>query len=156
MKRVDNLLDEMQEQKLLGIEHNMAWLAFWGLLTAMVIQMFWFGLGRMETLLGEWIVFMLMAGYLTVCCVKNGIWDRKMKPDKQTNFLVSLIGGGAVFAATAVFVWKNTGNGTTALAAAAVLGLITLALCYGAMALAMKLYKNRVSQMEAQADKEVN
>ena len=34
-----NNLDEMQEQALLKIEHNGCWLAFWGLLAVMAIQM---------------------------------------------------------------------------------------------------------------------
>ena len=33
-----NNLDEMQEQELLKIEHNGYWLAFWGLLTAIVAE----------------------------------------------------------------------------------------------------------------------
>lgn len=34
-----NNLDEMQEQELLKIEHNGCWLAFWGLLAVMAVQM---------------------------------------------------------------------------------------------------------------------
>ena len=33
-----NNLDEMQEQKLLHIEHNGCWLAFWALLAAMTAE----------------------------------------------------------------------------------------------------------------------
>lgn len=152
MKKSESLLDEMQEQKLLTIEHNMAWLAFWGLLAAMVIQLFAFGPAHMETVLGEWIVFMAQGGYLTVSCVKNGIWDRKLRPDRSTNFHASLIGAGAVFTATTFFVWRNTGDWGTSLIAAAVLGLVAFLLCFGALALALKLYKKRVSQMEEQAE----
>lgn len=152
MKKSESLLDEMQEQKLLTIEHNMAWLAFWGLLASMVVQLFVFGPSRMETMLGEWILFMALAGYLTVSCVKNGIWDRKLPPNQTTNLRASLIGAGTVFVAAIFFVWRNTGDWGTALIAAAVLGLITFLLCFGAMALTMKLYRNRVARMEDQSD----
>ena len=74
MKKSESLLDEMQEQKLLTIEHNMAWLAFWGLLAAMVIQLFAFGPAHMETVLGEWIVFMAQGGYLTQLRITVPFW----------------------------------------------------------------------------------
>lgn len=148
MKKSENLLDEMQEQKLLHMEHNMAWIAFWGLLAAMVIQLFLFGPTRLETVAGEWVVFMVITAYLLVNCVRNGIWDRKLKPDHKTNFLASLIGGGAVFALTLLFVHRNTGNWRIALIAAGVLGLITLALCFSALTLTVKLYKKRLTELE--------
>ena len=51
-----NNLDEMQEQELLKIEHNGCWLAFWGLLAVMAVQMMMRVPG--SQMLGEWIVFM--------------------------------------------------------------------------------------------------
>ena len=39
MKKMKNNLDERQELKLLRIEHNGCWLAFWGLLIVMLIQL---------------------------------------------------------------------------------------------------------------------
>ena len=42
MKRTNNL-DERQEQVLLRIEHNGCWLAFWGLLAALIAEQFIFG-----------------------------------------------------------------------------------------------------------------
>lgn len=33
-----NKLDEMQEQKMLKIEHNGCWLAFWGLFVSLLVQ----------------------------------------------------------------------------------------------------------------------
>lgn len=154
MKKRENLLDEMQERKLLMIEHNMAWLAFWGLLAAMVIQLLLFGPARWETMAGEWAVFMVICIYLVVKCVKNGIWDRKMKPDRRTNFLASLIGAAAVFALSVFFVHRNTGDWSTALRASAILGLITLMLCYGAMMMTAKLYQNRLTELEDAAGEE--
>lgn len=141
-------LDEMQEQKLLQIEHNMAWIAFWGILAAMVVQMFLFGPSRMDAIAGEWIVFMILAVYLAVSCVRSGIWDRKLKPDAKTNFLGSLIGAGAVFVVSVFFVYRNTANWKIALLASAILGLVTLALCFGAMMLVARVYKKRVAKLE--------
>ena len=37
MRRKKSNLDEMQEQELLKVEHNGCWIAFWGLLAAIII-----------------------------------------------------------------------------------------------------------------------
>ena len=90
MKKRKNNLDERQELKLLRIEHNGCWIAFWGLLIAMVVQLI-AGIHGPENLAGEWIVFMCLALYLVIDCIKNGIWDRRMKPDFKTNLIASSI-----------------------------------------------------------------
>lgn len=38
MRRKKSNLDEMQEQELLKVEYNGCWIAFWGLLAAIIIQ----------------------------------------------------------------------------------------------------------------------
>ena len=91
MKRKPSKLDEMQEQKLLHIEKNGCWLAFWMLLIAMAVQMMISGMGNFRGIAGEWIVFMCLALYLVIDCMRNGIWDRRMEPDAKTNFKVSLL-----------------------------------------------------------------
>ena len=63
-------LDEMQEQALLKIEHNGCWLAFWGLLAAMALQMVMRVPGRQ--MLGEWIVFMALSLYIVIACLRKG------------------------------------------------------------------------------------
>lgn len=44
-----------------------------------------------QDLSGEWIVFMCLALYLTVGCIRNGIWDRKLKPNFKNNIMASSI-----------------------------------------------------------------
>ena len=39
IRKMKSNLDERQELKLLKIEHNGCWIAFWGLLIVMAIQM---------------------------------------------------------------------------------------------------------------------
>ena len=53
MKRKNNL-DEMQELELLKIEHNGCWIAFWGLIIAIVVQNLTGGAMEPRTLAGEW------------------------------------------------------------------------------------------------------
>ena len=87
-----NNLDERQEQTLLKIEHNGCWFAFWGLLAAILIQTVFIN-ADYKSVAGEWIVFMILCIYIAVACLKNGIWDRSLKPNTSTNFIVSLIAG---------------------------------------------------------------
>ena len=87
MKKMKNNLDERQELKLLKIEHNGCWLAFWGLLIALTVQMV-LTPDEPKAMAGEWIVFMALALYLSVACMKNGIWDRKIRPTVKNHLLM--------------------------------------------------------------------
>ena len=89
MKNNKNILDERQEQILLRIEHNGCWLAFWGLLAAIIVQLILDV--DFRNLAGEWIVFVLLSLYLSVGCIRQGIWDRRRKPDESSNVVNSLI-----------------------------------------------------------------
>ena len=51
MKKKKNNLDEMQEQKLLKIEHNGCWLAFWGLFIVLIAQFIFYGPGCWQPLM---------------------------------------------------------------------------------------------------------
>lgn len=81
-------LDEMQEQKLLRIEHNCCWLAFWSLAASITIQGV---LGcYLDHILGEIICLFLISGCMIISCLKQGIWDRKLVPNRKNNLLCSL------------------------------------------------------------------
>ena len=88
MKKNKSNLDERQELKLLKIEHNGCWFAFWGLLAVMLVQLL-LGNNDAKNLAGEWIVFMSLCVYLLTACIKNGIWDRRLKPTLKTNTIAS-------------------------------------------------------------------
>ena len=107
MKKRKNNLDEMQEQELLKIEHNGCWLAFWGLLAAILVQSFLFGKIDFRTMAGEWVVFMVLSLYLAVACVRKGIWDRSLKMNSRTNFIAALIAGAVMGLFNAVMIFRN-------------------------------------------------
>ena len=92
-KNKKNQLDEMQEQKLLHIEKNACWFAYWALLVSMVIQVFVYKEEVASHIIGEWIIFMCFCLYIGVACMKAGIWDRKLKADANTNAVISVIAG---------------------------------------------------------------
>ena len=140
-----NNLDEMQEQELLKIEHNGCWLAFWGLLAVMAIQMV---MGVPGTqMLGEWIVFMVLALYLVIACLRKGIWDRRLKANRKTNLIISLLAG----AAAGILITVSNPYLSEPLDYVLVAGIsggFTFVLCFIALSLSMKLYKKRREKLE--------
>ena len=149
-----NNLDERQEQTLLRIEHNTCWIAFWGLLIAMVVQLVTYGFD-FARIGGEWLIFMALSLYLAYACMKNGIWDRRLKPDGKTNFIVSLIAGVAVGLVIGLAVWFRFDKElTTALISGAMVALLTFVLCFIALAISSKALKNRQKKLEAEEEEE--
>ncbi len=150
--KMKNNLDEMQEQELLKIEHNGCWLAFWGLLIAMVVQSFAFGNMDFKTLAGEWIVFMVLALYLAFACARRGIWDRKLAMNTKTNLIISGIAGIAMGLFNAVMVFKNYHKPVGTIAAAVIIALITFILCFVVLSIMMNQTKKRKAAMEAEPE----
>ena len=141
-----NNLDEMQEQALLKIEHNGCWLAFWGLLAAMIVQGM-LGVSG-EALLGEWIVLMVLALYLVTACLRNGIWDRHLKANWKTNLITSILAGAVVGIFTVVRFFGNARNFLDVLLIGAIPAICTFALCYAVLSVCTKLYKNRRKKLD--------
>ena len=138
-------LDEMQEQALLKIEHNGCWLAFWGLLAAMALQMVMRVPGRQ--MLGEWIVFMALSLYIVIACLRKGIWDRHLKANWKTNLIVSLLAA----VATGILVTLSNPCLSEPLDYVLVAGLtggFTFVLCFAALSVCTKLYRNRRNKLD--------
>lgn len=142
-----NRLDEMQEQKLLKIEHTGCWLAFFGLLIAIFVQLFLYG-RDFKSIAGEWFVFMSMAWYITISCMRNGIWDRTFAPVPKTNLKVSIIGG--IISGILFFILKYHENHMLwGSAAAGIFIFFTVfAACLAGLTLLAYLYRKRVEKME--------
>lgn len=92
MKKCKNNLDEMQEQKMLKIEHTACWIGFFGLLAAIYVQMA-IGNRGIRAIGGESVVILVMGIYIVVGCIRNGIWDRNAEPTPKTNLIISLVSG---------------------------------------------------------------
>jgi len=148
-----NRLDEMQEQKLLKIEHNGCWIAFYGLLIAILAQVLLYGRDA-RAIAGEWIVFMCLSWYIGVSCMRNGIWDRKFSQLPKTNLAFSLAAGIIV---GCVFFWINYRE-YHALGGAAASGifmfLITVVTCFVSMSFAAHLYRKRKERLENEEEEE--
>ena len=151
MKRKNNL-DEMQEQELLKIEHNGCWLAFWGLLIALIVQSFAFGNVAFKPLAGEWIVFMVLALYLAFACVRRGIWDRRLAMNTKTNLIISAVAAMAMGLLNAVIIFKNYHKPVGTIAAAVIVALITFVLCFVILSIMMEQTRKRKAAMEAEPE----
>ena len=144
MKKNNNL-DEMQEQKLLHIEHNGCWLAFWGLAAAVIIQGL-MGFSFREVI-GEIILMMVLSLYILIDCLRHGIWDRRLKPTVKTNLL------GALAAAAIASIFTVSTNHYLSepldyVLTIAISGGSTFVLTYGALALCGKIYQKRKEKLE--------
>ncbi len=142
-----NNLDEMQEQALLKIEHNGCWLAFLGLLGALLVEgVLGFG---MRAMAGELVVFMGLSLYICIDCLHKGIWDRQLKPNWKTNLITSSIAGIIVCVFTALRINLNyPGFPVSSIFSGLIAGVITFALCFAAISLCAALYRKRKEKLE--------
>ena len=138
-------LDEMQEQEMLKIEHYGCWMAYWGLLVAMVIQMVMRVPGAQ--MLGEWIIFVIMSLYICIACMRKGIWDRRLKANWKTNLVISLLAAVAV-AVLVVLSNPYLSEPLDYVLTAGLTGGFTFVLCFAALSIGMKLYKKRREKLD--------
>ena len=138
-------LDEMQEQEMLKIEHYGCWMAYWGLLAAMVIQMVMRVPGAQ--MLGEWIIFVIMSLHICIACMRKGIWDRRLKANWKTNLVISLL-AAVVVAVLVVLSNPYLSESLDYVLTAGLTGGFTFVLCFAALSIGMKLYKKRREKLD--------
>ena len=153
MKKTKSNLDELQELKLLKIEHNGCWLAFWGLLAVILTQIA-IGNDSRQDLAGEWIVFMCLALYLTVGCIRNGIWDRKLKPNFKNNIMVSSIAAVVMGILWFIISYRNYHKLVGSIATGVIMFFSIEILCFLALTLTSKIYKKRLKKLEDDSEDE--
>lgn len=146
-----NNLDEFQEQKLLYIEKDSFWTLYFLLAAAFIVQLA-AGCEPMDVL-GEWVCFMIASLIIVVRCIKNGIWDRRMKPDRRTNFLMSVIAGTVVFLVTwMIFVRVHGFSMKKSLTGSGIAAAATLVVTYVVMSIMGRVYKKRLKHLEEKED----
>lgn len=154
MNNKKNNLDEMQEQKLLKIEHYGFWLAFWGLAAVIMLQVIMTkDISKISTeLAGEMLVFLLISIYTLVACLANGIWDRRLKPNSKTNFLLSLLTGticGIIYFVSSFYKYGKLGG---AIATGVFMFVVIFLLSFAALTFCVFIYKKRVKKIEADVE----
>lgn len=153
MKR-KNRLDEMQEQKMLKIEHNGCWLAFWGLFAAFIIQALTFGNDDLKAVAGEGIIFMVLALYIVVSCIKNGIWDRRLVPTTPANLMISAFAGALSALFNAVKCYLFSRDIASSAAAFIFIFISAFLICFAVLSFAMAIYRKIENRLENEDEKE--
>lgn len=151
-------LDEYHELQLLKIEHNGCWLAFWGLIISMAVQLIAFGYEEgSKMFLGEWVIFMVLCLYLFIAMKKNNIWDRRLKPNFKTNLIVSAITGVVVCVIITLVIFRNYPDFLlVSIASGIFVGVFTFFLCLIALSFEARSYKKMLEKLEAEPSEEIN
>ncbi len=147
-------LDEMQELKLLQIEHRAFWILFWGLCITISIQ----GTFTHNPLyfLGESILLFPICIYIVTACIKNGIWDRKLKPNGKTNFLLSLVGGICSGLLVSIKNYMQLHNIFYAVVTFCLSTVFTAILCMTLLSVLAAIYNQKKEKLEREEDREEN
>ena len=83
-KKSKNMLDEMQDNKLLKIEEFGFWLVFWILFAAILLQAL---IGTtLKELAGEIAALLAASVYIVFSSLKNGLWTRKFLNNHLIDF----------------------------------------------------------------------
>ena len=152
MKRKKSNLDEMQEQELLKVEHNACWIAFWGLLGAIILQSIVYGSKDFKTLAGEWAVFIVLSVYLSISSLRRGIWDRHIVMNNKTSLMLSAVAALAMGGINALMVFRNTHNTGETASAALITAAVTFVLCFAVLKTLMKATEKRKKQLEKEPE----
>lgn len=152
MKLKKNNLDEQQERKLLEIESRGFWLAYWGLLIAMAVEILVFK--DMKPVICEWVLFICLSLYLCIACIRVGIWDRRLDMSPKTCLIISLIATLCTAVFMFVFTFLCFHKPVGSLSAAAIIGLIVFSCCYVALILAARATKKRQNKLNAEPEDE--
>lgn len=153
MKKQKNKLDEMQEQKLLKIEHNACWLAFFGLLITIIAQVFIYDTGAEDKIIGEWIVFMCMSVYIVADCFRNGIWDRKASPTPKTNAVYSIIAGVVCGIIRFIVSYRNYHALEGAVAAGVFIMVFAAVVCFASLSILSFYYLKKTDKIENEEER---
>ncbi|MBQ2095001.1 MAG: hypothetical protein II474_03785 [Firmicutes bacterium] len=149
-KEKKNNLDERQEQIMLQIEHAGCWIAYWGLLISILVQEIVYR-GDFHYIVGEWIVFFILCIYVLTGCIKNGLWDRHIKPTMKNNVIASLIGAGVIFLFTFLMIIRNFPDKPVGAVAA---GLISAAVVFVLCLIALSAAKRATEKKQEELEKE--
>lgn len=143
-------LDEMQEQKMLQVEHIGCWLAFWGLLASILVQLMLFR--SLTAVAGEFVVFFVLCLYIVVGCLRRGLWDRKLKADPKTNLMASLLASGGLYVFFLVFLLRIESDMSMPkmLAYSLIPAGVTFLLVFGLLTLCAWIYQKRCQQLETE------
>ena len=99
---------------------------------------------------------MALAVYLGEACLRNGIWDRRLKADRRTNLIVSLVASaaaGLIFGAVALARYHSVSG---AAASFAISFVAVFAGCFLLLSLTAREYKKKLAKLEDESSEDEN
>ena len=127
----ENVLDDMQDQKLLKLEEYGFWILFWALALSIVVQL---ALGApLRQVLGELIIVTIGAIWITYTTLKNGIWTRKSTPTRKGNALTAIIPAALIGALNVIKVIQNHKTDAGSILTAVGIVVITYIVCFAVL-----------------------
>ena len=152
--RKNSNLDEQQEFTLRGIESHAFWYMYWALFVSIIVQIFMYGFADcLKYIASEWIIFMCISLYMSVQCIRNGIWDRKLKANTSSNAVISIVAG--LFTGVVFFVLKMNeypDKIVGCVASGVFMGGVVLVLAFLALELTRKAYQKRMETLEQEPE----
>lgn len=98
-------------------------------------------------------MFLILSVYLTIACMKVGIWDRRLQLNGKTNLIVSLVAalvfGGAVFAAAWIRYPEKAAASATA---GVIIAAFVFVGCFSILSLMALLYRRRRKALETEPE----
>ncbi len=147
-KKSKNMLDEMQDTKLLKIEEFGFWLVFWVLFAAIFLQAL---LGTtLKELAGEIAAFLAASVYVAFSSLKNGLWTRKAAPTLKMNAITSVLPAflfGIINAVRAFVVMKKPIDLHATLQIAAISAGVYI-LCFALLEVFRLIYNKRRKKLD--------
>ena len=150
MTKLRNNLDEMQEQNLLNIEKTGFWIAYWGLVIAIVVQALIYEENAFAYIRGEVIILFVSGICMTLECIRKGIWSRSIPATPQANLLCSFVAAGAFSLILGVIKYIQYGSLPGAFASAVIFFISMFILCFVLLSGLLFFYKRKKEKLEAE------
>lgn len=149
MKIIKKGLDELQKQILSRIESRGFWIAFWGSLILLIVQMIF--ANNIISVISSWLLFMVLAIYEAVSCLKAGIWNSSLYISKKNTFISSVI---AICMGVFQFILVSQRGESTYKTIIALVSVIavTFFFCFSAIIIIAKAVKKRRDKLDAEPD----
>lgn len=141
MSHRSDRLDEKQERKLLEIESKGFWIAYWGVLAVLLINVLF--IAEPMAVVSTFSLLIVLSVYQVGACIKAGIWDRKLDIGNTTSVLISVTAAVITGVFVSIFVSMHNITTSVALASGATVMAVTFFLCYIALRVASQAVIDR-------------
>lgn len=148
MKIIKKGLDELQKQILSRIESRGFWIAFWGILILLIVQMIF--ANNIISVISSWLLFMVLAIYEAVSCLKAGIWNSSLYISKKRNAVISSVVAICMGVFQFILVSQREESTYKTIIVLVSVIAVTFFLCFSAIIIIAKAVKKRRDKLDAE------